>query len=268
MFIVPHMKIDPSAIVGKNVELGKDVVIGPGAVLDGTIEVGDCVEIGAHAVITGHVSIGRESRIFTGAVIGSPPQDLKYRGQKTFVCIGERNTIREYVTINPATDEGEETSIGSDNLIMAYSHIAHNCTVGNNTVLANNATLAGHVTIENNAILGGLVGVHQFCRVGALAIVGGHSKVCQDILPYSLADGHPARTYWLNSIGLKRNNFSPEAIAGLEKAFRFLIRSRLNIPHAVENIKTEIPATPEITLLLNFIATSERGIAISQKKHG
>ena len=261
------MKIDPSAIVGKNVELGKDVVIGPGAVLDGVIKLGDCTEIGPHAVITGNVSIGRDNRIFTGAVIGSPPQDLKYRGQKTFVRIGERNTIREYVTINPATDEGKETSVGSDNLIMAYSHIAHNCVVGNNTILANNAALAGHVTIENNANLGGLVGVHQFCRIGAFAIVGGHSKVCQDILPYSMSDGHPARAYWLNRIGLKRNNFSQETIAGLEKAFRFLIRSRLNLNHAVEKIKTEVLTTPEITFLLQFIANSERGIAISRKKH-
>lgn len=262
------MKIHPSAVVGKNVELGKEIVIGPGAVLDGVIKLGDCIEIGAHVVITGHVSIGRDSRIFTGAVIGSPPQDLKYRGQKTFVRIGERNTIREYVTINPGTEEGEETFIGSDNLIMAYSHIAHNCTVGDKTVLANNATLAGHVAIENNAILGGLSAVHQFCRVGTFAIVGGCSKACQDILPYSMADGHPARIYWLNSIGLKRNNFSPETIAGLEKAFRFLIRSRLSIPRAVEKIKTEIPATPEITLLLKFIAGSERGIAINRKKNG
>ena len=262
------MKIHPSAIVGKKVELGKDVMVGPGAILDGVIQLGDCVEIGAHAIITGHVSIGRDSRIFTGAVIGSPPQDLKYRGQKTFVRIGERNTIREYVTINSATEEGEETSVGSDNLLMAYSHIAHNCSVGDNTVLANNATLAGHVTIESNAVLGGLSGIHQFCRVGSFAIVGGHSKAAQDILPYSMADGHPARIYWLNNIGLKRNNFSPETIAGLEKAFRFLIRSRLSIAHAVEKIKTEVPATPEIILLLKFIANSERGIAISRKKHG
>ena len=261
------MKIHLSAIVGKDVELGKNVVVGPGAVLDGVIKLGDYIEIGAHVVITGHVSIGRNSRIFTGAVIGSSPQDLKYRGQKTFVRIGERNTIREYVTINSATDEGEETSIGSDNLIMAYSHIGHNCNVGNNTVLANNATLAGHVTIESNAILGGLSGVHQFCRIGSFAIVGGCSKVCQDILPYSMADGHPARIYWLNRIGLERNNFSPETIAGLEKAFRFLIRSHLNIIHAVEKITTEIPATPEISLLLKFIANSKRGIAISRKKH-
>ena len=259
------MKIHPSAIIGPEVELGQDVAIGPGAILDGAIKIGDFTEIGPYAVITGNVSVGRETRIFTGAVIGSPPQDLKYRDQKTFVRIGERNTIREYVTINPATEEGEETSIGSGNLIMAYSHIAHNCSVGDKTVLSNNATLAGHVTIENNVILGGLVGIHQFCRVGAFAIVGGHSKVCQDILPYSMSDGHPARIYWLNRIGLKRNGFSPEAIASLEKAFRFLIRRRLNIAHAVEKIKAEVPATPEITLLLKFIAGSERGIAINRK---
>jgi UDP-N-acetylglucosamine acyltransferase len=247
--------------------LGQDVSVGPGAILDGKIRIGDSVEIGPYAVITGNVSIGRETRIFTGAIIGSPPQDLKYRGQKTFVRIGARNTIREYVTINPATGEGEETSIGSDNLIMAYSHIAHNCSVGDETVLSNNATLAGHVTIESNAILGGLVGVHQFCRVGAFAIVGGHSKACQDILPYSMSDGHPARIYWLNRIGLKRNNFSPESITALEKAFRLLIRSRLSIKHAVEKIKAEVPTTPEITLLLKFIAGSERGIAIHRTKN-
>ena len=259
------MKIHPSAVIGKEVELGRDVAVGPGSVLDGAVKIGDSSEIGAHVVITGNVSIGRENRIFTGAVIGSPPQDLKYRGQKSSVRIGDRNTIREYVTVNPATGEGEETVIGSDNLIMVYSHIAHNCSVGDKTVLANNSTLAGHVTIESHAILGGLAAVHQFCRVGSFAILGGCSKACQDILPYSMADGHPARIYWLNSIGLKRNGFRPEAIAALGKAFRFLIRSRLNLAHAVEKIKKEVPATPEITLLLKFIAGSERGIAIKRK---
>ncbi len=259
------MKIHPGALVGPNVSLGKDVIIGPGAIIDGQVTIGDRTEIGPYAVITGNVSIGSDCRIFTGAVIGSPPQDLKYRGQKSSVRIGDSNTIREYVTINPATGEEEETKIGSHNLIMAYSHIAHNCWVGDRTVLANNATLAGHVTVESDAILGGLSAVHQFCRVGCFAIVGGCSKVTQDILPYSMVDGHPARTYWLNRIGLKRNNFPPEVIKTLERAFRILLRSSLNLTQAVERIKRELPNTPEIAHLLEFITSSRRGIALKKK---
>ncbi len=259
------MKIHPNAIVGSRVKLGKDVVVGPGAIIEGEVEVGDETEVGPYAVITGNISIGRQCRIFTGAVIGSPPQDLKYRGEKSFIRIGDRNTIREYVTINPATEEGGSTSVGSDNLIMAYSHIAHNCVIADSTVLANNATLAGHVTIEKNVILGGFCGVHQFCRLGSFAIVGGFSKVTRDVIPYSLSDGRPARVYWLNRLGLKRQKFSHEALAGLEKAFRLLLRSHLNLTQAVSRIKAEVPPTPEVAHLLEFIALSERGLALSRR---
>jgi len=258
------MNIHPSAIVAPDARLGKGVIVGPGAIIEDNAEIGEETEIGAYAIISGHTTIGRTCRIFTGAVIGSPPQDLKYRDEKSFIRIGDRNTIREYVTINPATEEGAATSIGSDNLIMAYSHIAHNCTVGDRNVLANNATLAGHVVIENNVVLGGLCALHQFCRIGSFAIIGGCSKITQDILPYSLSDGRPARIYWLNRIGLKRHNFSKEALACLEKAYRIILRSRLNLSQAVEKIKQEVPSTPEVQYILQFIAGSSRGIALSR----
>ena len=253
--------ISKLAVVSKGAELGEGVEVGPFSIIGDKVKIGKGTKIGAHTVITGWVEIGKNCSIFTGTVIGSPPQDLKYKGQKSYVKIGNENTIREYVTVNPATDKEGETKIGNNNLIMAYSHIAHNCCIGDNAVLANAATLAGYVTIETKATIGGLVAVHQFCRIGKYAIIGGCSKVVQNIIPFSMADGHPAKPYWVNSIGLKRNNFPSEKIKIIEKAFRFLLRSKMNTSQALTKIKEELPATPEITYLIQFIETSERGIA-------
>ncbi|HNQ34929.1 MAG TPA: acyl-ACP--UDP-N-acetylglucosamine O-acyltransferase [bacterium] len=259
------MNIHPMASVAPEAKLGRSVLIGPGAVIDGQVEIGDGTTVGPHAVITGHTTVGRDCYIYTGAVIGSPPQDLKYRGERSYLRIGDRNRIREYVTINPATENDQATIIGSDNLIMAYCHIAHNCQVGSHTVLANNATLAGHVTVEDHAILGGLTAVHQFCRIGAYAMVGGYSKVIKDIPPYCLADGYPARIYRLNRVGLKRHDFSPETLATLERAYRLLVRSGLNLSQAIQHIRDELPPLPEIVRLLEFINGSRRGLALSRR---
>ena len=210
------MSIHKTAIISDKAKLGKNVEVGPYSIIDGQVEIGDNTKIGSFCVIEGNTIMGENCRVFTGAVIGSIPQDLKYKDQRSFLEIGRNNIIREYVTINPGTDEGTKTTVGSDNLIMAYSHIAHNCIVGNHCVIANSGTLAGHVTVENRVVIGGLVAIHQFVRVGELSIIGGCSKVVQDIPPYSTCDGHPARFYGLNSIGLRRANVSNKDISNIK----------------------------------------------------
>lgn len=243
------MNIHPTAVIHKSANIGDDVSIGAGTV------------VGAFCNIEGWTTIGKNCRIFTGAAIGAFPQDLKYKGEKTELIIGDNNIIREYVTINLATaGGGGKTIVGNGNLIMAYAHIAHDCVVGNGTIIANAGTLAGHVTIEDKAIVGGLSAIHQFVRVGTLSIIGGCSKVVQDVLPYSTCDGHPARHYGLNLEGLKRANISSRAKRSLKQAFKLLLKSGLTIPHALESIKKEIPHCPEVSYLVEFVKNSNRGI--------
>lgn len=252
--------IHPSAIVDSNAELGVGVQIGPYVILEGNVKVGDRTKIDARVSIKGHTAIGCDNEIFTGAVIGSVTQDKKYKGGTTFLKIGDRNKIREYVTMNPGTEDGTETVIGSDNLVMAYAHIAHDCVVKNFVTLANNATLAGHVTVEDRAIVGGLAAVHQFVRIGYLAIIGGCSKVVQDIPPYMMVDGHPAKAYGLNAVGLERASVSAEERRHLKKAFKILFRSDLSIKTAISRIEEEVERTQAINTLLEFLKKSERGI--------
>src|SRR3989338_5546487 len=178
------MQIHPTAIVSKKAKLAADIIVGPYSIISDTVTIGSGTKIGSHCVIDGNTRIGRDCEIFTGAVVGSRPQDLKYKGETVFLEIGDGNIIREYCTFNPGTEEGGKTTVGNDNLFMAYAHIAHDCIVGNNCVIANNGTLAGHVVIEDMAVVGGLVAIHQFVRVGTLSIIGGCSKVVQDIPPY------------------------------------------------------------------------------------
>jgi UDP-N-acetylglucosamine acyltransferase len=196
--------------------------------------------------------------------VGSRPQDLKYKGEKSLLSIGNNNIIREYCTLNPGTEDGGVTSVGDGNLFMAYSHIAHDCKVGSNCVFANNATLAGHVTVEDRAVIGGLVAIHQFVHMGELSIVGGCSKVVQDIPPYSTCDGHPARIYGLNLVGLRRHKVNKESIQQLNHAFKILFNSGSTIKHALEQLEKEITdRTAEVTHLIEFIKKSERGISRS-----
>jgi UDP-N-acetylglucosamine acyltransferase len=248
------------AVVDKKALIGDDVVIGPHSVIGPDVTIGRGCALGAHVVIDGFTTIGENNRIFTGAVIGSPPQDLKYRGEKTRLIIGDNNTIREYATINTSTSEEHETRVGDNNLLMAYAHIAHECALRNGIVLANNATLAGHVTVEDKVILGGLAAVHQFVRIGTMAIVGGCSKAIQDVLPYSMVDGHPTMWHGVNFVGLKRNGVSEDVRAKLKKAFKILCRSNLNTTQAVEKIRAELDSCAEISHLIAFIETSSRGI--------
>lgn len=255
-------KIHPTAIISKNALIEEDdsIEIGPYAIIEENVAIRKGCKIGPNVHIHGYTDIGRGCKIFTGAVIGSTTQDLKYRGGKTYLKIGEENTIREFVTINTGTAEGDTTSIGNNNLIMAYVHIAHNCTIGNNVVMANASTLAGYVIVDDFAIIGGLVGIHQFCRVGSYSIIGGCSKITKDIIPFVVADGHPAIPYGINKIGLKRKNFSSEKIAHIEDIYKVLFRSGLNVSEAMKELEN-MQRTEEIAYLIDFIKSSKRGIA-------
>ena len=253
--------IHKAAIIHPKAKLAKNVSVGPNTIIGEHVTIGANTKIGANCFVDGHTTIGKECEIFTGAIVGSAPQDKKYKGGKAFLNIGDRNRIREYVTINLSTDSKNKTSIGNDNFIMAYTHIAHNCKIGNGTTLANASTLAGHVVVEDKAIVGGLAGVHQFVRIGRLSIIGGCSKVVQDIVPYSMADGHPARVYGVNSVGLDRSKVKRDVRLKIKKTFRILFSMELNTKSAIEKIKQELPGTKEISHLIKFIASSERGIA-------
>jgi len=257
------MSIHPSAIVSPKAKLAAGVTVGPFSIIGDNVAIGADTKIGAHCVIEGNTTIGRGCEIFTGSVIGSRPQDLKFKGEKVFLEIGDNNIIREYCTLNPGTKEGAKTIIGDNNLLMAYSHVAHDCRVGSGCVLANNCTLAGHVTIEDSAVIGGIVAIHQFVRVGMLSIIGGCSKVVQDIPPFSTCDGHPARVYGLNLIGLRRKSISRESIKQLDQAFKIIFNSGLSLKHAVEKVEKELEKSQEITYLVNFAKSSERGLTRS-----
>jgi len=253
-------RIHPTAIVDKKAKLADDVEVGPYAIIGPNVELGKGTVVGPRVNIEGYTIIGEGNRVFTGAIIGSPPQDLKYKGQKSFLKIGNNNTIREYSTMNPGTEEGTATRIGDGNLFMAYSHVAHDCKIGNSCVIANIGTLAGHVTLEDRVVLGGLAAIHQFTRVGKMSIIGGCSKVVQDIPPFSTCDGNPARVYGLNLIGVRRAGMPQKAQAELKKAFKILFHSKLALKNAVAKVKKEIPSIEEVEYLLNFLKDSERGI--------
>lgn len=255
------MIIHPTTIISPKAQLERGVEVGAFSIIGENVKIEKGTKVGPRVFIDGYTSIGKNCRIFTGAVIGSPPQDLKYQKKESYIKIGDNNTIREYTTINPGTDEGDTTKIGNNNFIMAYSHIAHNSTLEDEIILANCATLAGYVYLEKNCIIGGLVAIHQFCRVGKYAIIGGCSKVTQDILPFSIADGHPAKPYGANKVGLKRHDFSPATVKTLKRAFFYLLGAKLNTSQAIKKIKDNLPSLPEIEYLLDFISSSKRSVA-------
>ena len=254
-------RIHPTAIVHPKATLEPGVVVGPSSVIDAQVTIGPRTRIGAHCVIEGRTSLGADCEIFTGAVIGSIPQDLKYRGEESVLILGDRNKVREYVTINPGTaGGGGKTVIGSDCLFMAYAHVAHDCLIGDHVVMANSAALAGHITIEDRAIIGGLVGIHQFVRVGTLAFVGGCSRVAQDVPPFATCVGYPAKVFGLNSEGLKRAGVSSEAKRRLHHAFKILFHSKLSMSHALEQVAQDADRCPEVRHPLAFIRESKRGV--------
>ncbi|MFZ2385913.1 MAG: acyl-ACP--UDP-N-acetylglucosamine O-acyltransferase [Candidatus Omnitrophota bacterium] len=257
------MSIHSTAIVSGKANIADGVDVGPGAVIGDNVTIGPGTKIGAHCVIDGNTSIGRDCEIFTGAIVGSRPQDLKFKGEESYLIIGDRNVIREYCTLNPGTGEGGKTVIGDANLLMAYCHVAHDCRVGNNCVIANNGTLAGHVTVGDRCIVGGMAAVHQFVRVGTLSILGGCSKVVQDIPPYSTCDGHPARVYGLNLIGLRRNGIGRETIGELNRAYREIFYSGVPLRKAAIKFEAENSLSKETAYLIDFIKTSQRGVSRS-----
>ncbi len=255
------MSIHPSAIVAPTARLGAGVTIGPYSTIGDQVTLGDGTTVGAHVVVEAGVEVGRNCRIFSHAVLGSEPQDLKFRGEKSMLIVGDGTVIREFATLNRATSGGGgKTVVGRGCLIMAYAHVAHDCHLGDGVILANAATLGGHIVIEEHAIVGGLTGVHQFCRIGAHAIIGGCSGIILDIPPFVKAQGNVARLFGLNTVGLKRRNFPPEAIRHLKQAYRLLFLSGLNTSQALERITAELPACAEVQHLVHFIKTSERGI--------
>jgi UDP-N-acetylglucosamine acyltransferase len=255
--------IHQSAIIDSSAIIAEDAEIGPYAIIGKNVQIGSGTKVGAHAVIGDWTTIGKNNQIFHQSSVGAVPQDLKYRGEETWTRIGDSNIVREFATIHRGTVTGiSETVIGNNNLFMAYSHVAHDCRIGNGVVMANVATLAGHVIIEDNVILGGLVAVHQFTTIGAYAMIGGGTMVGLDVIPYAIAtnDKREAKLRGLNLIGLKRRGFSEEAITNIKKAYKTLFMAKLKLPEAIAQIKSEITGSAEIDYLIAFIERSQRGI--------
>ncbi|NEO31460.1 MAG: acyl-ACP--UDP-N-acetylglucosamine O-acyltransferase [Symploca sp. SIO3C6] len=248
--------IHPTAVIHPGAQLHPTVKIGAYAVIGDHVKIGQQTTIGAHVVIEGPTEIGANNHIFPGAVIGLEPQDLKYKGAPSWVKIGDHNRIREYVTINRATDAGEATLIGNGNLLMAYVHVAHNCVLGNSVVIANGVALAGHVQIESKAVIGGVLGIHQFVHIGRLAMVGGMSRIDRDVPPYMLVEGNPARVRSLNLVGLKRAGMTAPQIGKLKKAFRTLYRSGDTLNTALEHLDL-ISDDEHLRHLLMFLRLSQ-----------
>ena len=254
-------RIHPTALISPGARLGEDVEIGAYTLIGEHVEIDEGSRVGPHAVITGHTRIGRNNRIFQFVSLGEEPQDKKYAGEPTRLEIGDHNVIREFCTFNTGTvqDTGV-TRIGNHNWIMAYVHIAHDCVVANHTIFANNASLAGHSHVDDYAILGGFTGVHQFCRVGAHVITGIASVIRQDVPPYFTVAGSPAQPHGINSEGLKRRGFSPEAISAIKRAYKTLYKSGLGLSDAQAAIAQETESTPELALLAEFLTQPGRGI--------
>jgi UDP-N-acetylglucosamine acyltransferase len=253
--------IHSTAVIHPKAKIGDGCAIGPYCVIGEHVVLGANCQLHSHVVIDGHTMLGKENEIFPFASIGLKTQDLKWNGGLTRTQIGDRNTFREYVTVNSATSDGEVTLVGSDNHILAYCHLAHNVTLGNHIIISNVGTLAGHVTVEDYAVIGGLAAVHQFCRIGKMSIIGGCSKVVQDVPPFMLADGNPAKSRTINKIGLERNGVSEEAQAALKQAYKILFRDGLTISNALAKIESELPPLPEIQHLVQFSRGSERGLS-------
>jgi UDP-N-acetylglucosamine acyltransferase len=252
--IHPTAVVHPEAVVGSGCRIGPYCVLGPG------VQLGEDNELRAHVLIHGPTTIGPGNVFFGFGSIGERSQDLKYAGEPTFLDIGCGNSFREFCTVNRGTSPGSYTRIGSHNNFLAYSHVAHDCTIGDHVIFSNNGTVAGHVLVEDHAVIGGLSGVHQFCRIGRQAIVGGCTKIVQDVPPFMIADGNPAEVRGINQVGLERRGFGAEQVRALREAYRIIYRGNINVKQALERIRTELPATEEIGELLRFVEASQRGI--------
>lgn len=252
--------IHPTAVVDPGARLGAGVKIGPYCVIAANVEVGDGCRLQNHVTLEGPSTIGAKNVFYAYASIGQQTQDLKYRGEPTYLSVGDGNTFRECVTVHRGTAPESYTRIGNLGNYLAYSHVAHDCTVGDGVIFSNNGTIAGHVVVEDYAIIGGLTAVHQGCRIGRHAITGGCSKIVQDVPPFMIADGNPAIVRGINQVGLERHAFDPESVRRLREAYRLLYRSKFNVKQAVEEIRNTLWGTPEIEQLVGFIEASARGI--------
>ncbi|MGH7529317.1 MAG: acyl-ACP--UDP-N-acetylglucosamine O-acyltransferase [Gemmatimonadales bacterium] len=248
--------IDPTAHLGTDVSVGPYVIVGP------RVTVGDRCSIAGHAVIERNARIGEGVKVGHGTVIGSDPQDLKYKGEETWVEIGDGTIIREYCTINRGSIATGRTSVGERCFLMTYVHVAHDCVIGNDVIIANGVQMAGHVTIDERAIISGVVPIHQFVRIGTYAFVGGASRVNQDVPPYTKAAGNPVHLYGLNSVGLQRAGFSPEVKLALKRAYRLVFNSDLTVSQGIARARIELPQVPEVETFLRFIEASQRGVMV------
>lgn len=253
--------IHPTAVVAPGAEIGEGAIIGPYCVIGPDVRIGAGAELKSHVNVDGHTSLGAHCLVYPFASLGTRTQDLKYKGGQPRVEIGDRTVIREYVTVNQATFDGDVTRVGSDCLLMATCHIAHDCVVGNRVIIANAVGLSGHIVIEDQAIIGGMTGIHQFVRIGRLAMIGGASRVTKDIPPFLLGEGNPLEMQTVNAIGMERAGLGAEAQNAMKQVFKLLYRSNLNTRQALDRIRADVPALPEIDLVLRFIESSERGIA-------
>lgn len=257
---MPENKIHETAIIHPTAVLGKGIEVGPYAVIDAETVIGAGCKIGPHAVIHKYTTVGKNCIFFPGCSIGADPQDLKFENEKSYTIIGDGCTFRECCTVNRATGEGNETRIGNNILMMAYTHVAHNCIVGNNVIMSNVATLAGHVIVEDRAVIGGLSAVHQFCKIGRNVMIGGMARVTQDLPPFMIAAGDPAYVSGLNSVGLARAGMPAEHRSELKKAFRILYRSGLSLQDAIATMEQELESNEPVEHLLRFLRTVDRGI--------
>ena len=252
--------IHPTAVIDPSAHLGEDVEVGPYSVVGRGVTLGDRCVLTAHVTLTGPTTIGSGNQFFPYCAIGGRSQDLKYDGEPTYLEIGHDNSFREFCTVSRATAINGRTLIGNNNNFLAYAHVAHDCTVGNHTIFSNNGTCAGHVVVEDFAVIGGLSGIHQFCRIGRHAILGGCTKIVQGVCPYMIADGNPAELRGTNQIGLERRNFPTEEIRALRDAYRLLCRSNLNVRQASEAMREQLPASGPLEHLISFIESSKRGV--------
>jgi len=257
---VRHEGIHPGSFVDAKAELGEGVAVGPGAVIGPGVRVGDRTRVDSHVLVTGATVAGADCHLHHGAVLGTPPQDLKYGGAESYLEVGDHTVIREYATLNLATEPGATTRVGSHCLLMAYSHVAHNCHLGDRVVIANAVQFAGYVTVEDWAIVGGGTVVHQFVRIGCHSMIGGGSRIAQDVAPYLKLAGSPPRLAGINSIGLERRGVPAEARAALERAYRVLFRGRKSVTEAVAELRACFPGVEEIEHLARFAETSQRGL--------
>jgi len=254
--------IHPTAIIHPNARIGANCQIGPYCVIGENVALGDDCQLHSHVVVDGHTTMGRGNEMFPFAAIGTKTQDLKYSGGLTRLQIGDHNVFREGVTVHSATNDGDSTVLGSHNLFLTHVHVAHDCKLGNHIIMSGFAGLAGHVVVEDNVVLAGYVAVHQFCRIGKLVMVGGCSKIRQDVPPYMLADGQPAIVHTINKVGIERYGISEETQNALKHAYKILFREAIpTMTAALAKVESELPPFPEIKHLVQFIRASERGIS-------